>query len=185
MTLFHHSKMWRFLTPVILGLTASVALAASVHLKQNRNPTFVDQGLTLQAVGALSGLGNGDVVVSLVATGNPTATCTNPGTGEHQPAGQNPASVTLTGVQAIPEDEIKNGNVAFNVTTSAPTSPVPGAPACPNRQWTESITNVAFTTATITVEQPAGTTVLTVTCTFSSPTTNGAVPQGSVTCSSS
>jgi hypothetical protein len=185
MNLFYHSKMWGFLTPVIVGLTASLAFAASVHLKQNQNPTFVDQILTLQTVGALSGLGNGDVVVSLTATGNPTATCTNPGTGEHQPAGQNPASVTLTGVQAIPEDQIKNGNLAFNVATNAPTTPVPGAPECPNSHWAESITDVAFTTASIKVEQPAGTTVLTVNCTFSSPTANGSVPRGSVTCSSS
>jgi hypothetical protein len=168
------------------GLIASLALGASVHLKGGKGakPSFTDNGLTLTAAGELSGLGNADLRVNLNATGRPTATCTNP-SGANQPPGQNPAQVTLTGTQGIPASAIKNGNVAFRVTTSPPTTPVPGAPDCPNRRWTETITDVAFTSATITVEQPAGTVVLTVSCTFSSATTNGAVPSGNVTCSSS
>ena len=38
---------------------------------------------------------------------------------------------------------------------------------------------------TITVEQPAGTTVLTVSCSFSAPTTDGNVPRADVSCTSS
>ncbi len=67
--------------------------------------------------------------------------------------GLTPAEVTLTGTESIPDEEIKNGNVSFNVTTEGPVTPVPGAPDCPNRQWTEDITDVEFTSATITVEQ--------------------------------
>jgi hypothetical protein len=58
----------------------------------------------------------------------------------------------------------------FNVTTQPPVSPIPGAPDCPNPNWTETITDLAFTSATITVEQPPGMVVLTISCTFSSPT---------------
>jgi hypothetical protein len=165
-------------------------LAASVHLKggANAEPTFFDAGLFLRTSGALSGLGNGNITVELSATGNPTATCTSPG-GNDSP-GQNPAQVTLTGVQEIPEGSIKNGNVAFNVQTAAPVSPVPGAPACPNPNWTETITNVAFTSATIVVRQPStaaalGPVVLTVTCTFTTPTSNGSVPGTNVSCTQS
>ena len=183
--------MKRILAIAALALAAmlvitSSAAAQSVHLKGGRNaePAFTDQGLSLSATGALSGLGGGDVVINLSATGNPTATCTNPA-GATQPPGQNPAETTVTGTQQIPEEEIKNGNVAFAVGTTSPTTPVPGAPDCPNRQWTETITDMAFTSATITVEQPAGTVVLTVSCTFSSPTSNGAVPGNQVSCTSS
>jgi hypothetical protein len=153
-----------------------------VHLKPpNRNPSFVDNGLTLTAVGNLAGLGNEDLLITLDATANPTATCANPA-GATQPPGQNPAEVDVTGSQAIPADEIKNGNVSFNVTTQPPVTPIPGAPDCPNPQWTETITDLAFTSATITVEQPMGTTVLTVSCTFDPATANGGVPTGNVSC---
>jgi hypothetical protein len=137
----------------VVALTGQAASASSVHFKKKPKVTFTDNGVTLTATGALSGLGNGDVVVTLDATGQPTAVCTNPA-GATQPPGQNPAEVTLTGVEAIPGSEVKNGTVSFNVSTSGPETPVPGAPECPNTQWTETITDVAFSSATITVYQP-------------------------------
>ena len=175
----------RILAAVAVVLTATVtAFAQSVHLKggANAEPNFVDKGLTLNVAASLAGLGNEDVLVTLAATAAATSTCTNQG--GNQAPGQNPAEVTVSGSQSIPAEEIKNGNVAFNVTTEPPVTPIPGAPGCPNPNWTQDITDLSFTTATITVEQPAGTVVLTVTCTFAAPTTNGAVPRDSVTCTS-
>ena len=158
--------------------------ASSVHLKggANSEPSFTDNGLSLTSAGALSGLGNEDLVVTLTATANVTSTCTNQG--GNQAPGQNPAELTVQGAEAIPASEIKNGNVAFTVRTIAPTTPIPGAPGCPNPNWRQDITDLSFTSATITVEQPAGTVVLTVSCTFSAPTSDGAVSKQAVTCSS-
>lgn len=160
-------------------LVSTAASASNVHFKSG--PSFTDNGLTLSANGSLAGLGNGDVVVALTAEGTPTATCTNP-SGANKPPGQNPASVTLTGTEPIPQTQIKNGTTPFGVTTSAPQSPVPGAPGCPGSNWTETITDVAFTSATLTVSQ-GGVVVLTASCTFSPPTSNGSVPSRDVTCS--
>ena len=139
---------------VTAGLAAWVATAASVHFKHG-SPVFTDQGLSLTGSGALTGLGNGDVVITVTATGQPVASCTNP-SGATQPPGQNPAEVTLTGVEAIPGSEIKNGNLNFSVNSGSPVSPVPGAPGCPNPNWTENISDVIFAghSATITVYQP-------------------------------
>ena len=144
---------------IMLVLGTAQAQAASVHFKAKGQPAFTDKGLYLQAKGALTGLGNVDLRISLTATGTPVATCTNP-SGANQPAGHNPAEVTLTGVQAIPADAIKNGTVAFSVSTGVPVTPVPGAPDCPNKNWREDIVDVIFTSATLTVEQPVGTIVL-------------------------
>ncbi len=172
------------LTAFIL-VAGVAAVAQSVHLKggANAEPAFSDGGVFLEAAGALSGLGNGDVLVTLTAQADVTSTCTNQG-GNEAP-GQNPAPITVSGSQAIPESELKNGTTPFDVNTVPPVTIIPGAPDCPNPTWTEKITDLSFTSAVITIEQPPGTTVLTVSCTFVPSTTNGAVPRADVSCTSS
>ena len=172
----------RFLFVLSFLLAAALATAANVHLKGGKNaePTFYDEGLFLAVSGAIAGLGNEDVLITLQARGMPTATCTNQG-GNMAP-GQNPAEVVLTGTTSIPAEEIKNGNTAFYVETLGPVSPVPGAPDCPNPNWREDIVDVAFTFATIVVEQPMGTFVLGVDCSISPASVDGQVPGRFVDC---
>ncbi len=142
-------------------LLAAPIFAANVHLKGGKKatPNYRDNGLTLTASGALAGLGNGDILITLHAEGEAFSLCTNP-SGANMPPGQNPADVTVSGAQSIPEEEVKNGTVRFSVTTEAPDSPIPGAPGCPNPNWSQDILDIDFTSATIVVEQPPGTVVL-------------------------
>ena len=180
------------LVPLMIGIMSTGALAASPHLKGRSPVSFTDNGQSLVAQVSYAGLGNFDSLQVLTATGNVTSTCTNPA-GATQPPGQNPAPVTTTGTTPVNVSDIKNGNVTISTTTAPPTSPIPGAPGCPNPMWTETITNVAFTSATIRLfqDQTAGTDgpfgrwetlVLTVNCTFSPPTSNGPVPSSGFTC---
>jgi hypothetical protein len=88
----------------------------------------------------------------------------------------------VLGSVAIPEEETKNGNTPFSVTTLAPEVVIPGVPDCPNANWTETIDDLAFTSAIITVEQPEGTVVLIIEGTIDPPSRNGVVSKADVTC---
>jgi hypothetical protein len=176
-------------TVAVVGIFAEQASAASPHFK-GRNPiAFTDDGLTLSGTASYAGLGNFDSLQVLTATGGTVSTCTNQGGGEAP--GQNPAPVTLVGATPVEADDIKNGNVTISSTTDPPVTPVPGAPGCPNTNWTEDITDVAFTSATIRLFQDQTpdtngefgrweTLVLTANCTFSPPTSNG--PESGFSC---
>lgn len=143
---------------LVLGLSATVALAASVHFKQNRVPKLTDNGLTASVSGALSGLGNGDVTITVFAEGEGTTVLTSPG-GNAAP-GQNKVPLTLVGTQSIPSSQVKNGNLSFRVSTEAPETPTPEEAGAPNHNWTVELTDVEFTSYTLVVEQ-GGVVVLT------------------------
>jgi hypothetical protein len=145
----------------VVALVGVVAAFATVALGAGGgNPhfvgdvTFTDQGTTLNAQGTIAGLGNLDTVVIVSAQGVPTVTCTNQG-GTQAP-GQNPGISTFTGAQQIDSSDI-NGNINFNVTSAEPQAPTPKQAGCPNNKtWTASVTDVDFSSATITFFQGEG-----------------------------
>jgi hypothetical protein len=168
---------------------AAAASAVSPHLKGKNPVAFTDNGLTLTATVSYAGLGNFTTQQNVAATAQPTSDCVNP-SGQHKPPGQNPAAANVTGSTTVPASDIKNGNVTITTNTNPPVTPIPGSPDCPGVNWTENITDMAFTSATITVFQDANANgifeanelVLTVSCTFSPATSNGFVPTSGFTC---
>jgi hypothetical protein len=151
---YEETEEMKKLVAFLVAAAIATAMGATAHAANPhfKGPVrFTDNGLTLTTTGALAGLGNEDVVITLRATASPTATCTNKG--GNQAPGQNPATVDVTGSQSLPASEIKNGNVAFSVTTTPPSQPTAEEAGCPNGNWTARITDLDFISATITVTQ--------------------------------
>ncbi len=135
---------------VTLLALVTVASADSPHFKHGSPSGVTDNGLTFSQTASVSGLGNGDIVVTLSITNvQPTARCINPA-GQEKVPGQNPALTTAIGGVAIPGADIKNGTLTITVSTAAPSpNPIPGAPDCPNSSWTEPITDMSLTASSV------------------------------------
>ena len=93
----------------------------------------------------VSGLGNQDLTATLTATGIASVECYNPA-GNRAP-GQD-TRITSSGAQS--NIEVRNGRATFNVTTAEPSV---SSKVCPNRKWTAVVTDVEFTSATLTLTQ--------------------------------
>jgi hypothetical protein len=137
----------RLVLAVVAALTlattfAGAALAQSGHFVGT--PTCTDIGTQVQCSGKVAGLGGTTFTITVSAAGTASVTCTNPA-GNVAP-GQS-FSTTVTGTSG-PFATPRNGQSQFTVTSTAPTAP-PGS--CPNPKWTATVTDVAFTTATITL----------------------------------
>jgi hypothetical protein len=145
----HIMRRTATLALVVVGVTAAIAVAASVHFKP-KGPNFTDNGTTLTATGTLAGLGNEDVTITLEATG--VASTTGFNSGGNAAPGQN-VNVTVTASVTISADQIKNGEVFFAIATPQPRQPTGKEAGFPNDGWTAVITDVKFTSTTITVVQ--------------------------------
>ena len=144
---------------ILICLTALLALAfistlmvSADNPKYRKGPSVSDNGLTATATGTLTGLGNGNVIVTLSfpdATGG--TNCTSPGGGSTAP-GQNPALSVPVSDSALITD-VKNGNLSFTVTTNTPDNPTPGAAGCPNNNWSAAFSDLNFGCGTCLIQQ--------------------------------
>ena len=134
------------LSAAALLVLPGVASAQSGHFVQTQ--TCTDIGTQVQCSGKVAGLGGTTFEISVAAQGTATVVCINPG-GNRAP-GQD-TSVTVSGSSG-PLPTPRNGQFRYTVTSVAP-GPLPPTPTCPNNQWTPTITDVSFTTATITLTE--------------------------------
>jgi hypothetical protein len=106
---------------------------------------------TLGTQGTMTGLGEQDVRVVLVASGLPVVSCTN--LGSNMAPGQNPSKVTAFGEIPLTGDvsTTNNGRYLFGVQTEQLTELDPIVYGCPNENWTASIDFVFWEIATIKV----------------------------------
>jgi hypothetical protein len=126
----------------LLTTFGGAALAQAGHFVGT--PTCTDIGTQVRCTGKVAGLGGTTFTITVTAQGTASVTCTNPA-GNVAP-GQ---SFTFTAFGSSgPFATPRNGQAPFTVTTAAPSAP-PGS--CPNPMWTATVTDVAFTTATLTL----------------------------------
>ena len=130
------------LSLMVTAIAAVPALAQSGHFVGT--PTCRDLGTTFNCTGKVAGLGGTTFEIRTTAQGTASVTCTNPA-GNVAP-GQS-FTTTSTGTTG-PTPTPRNGQASFNVTSATPTAP---AGSCPNPKWTATVTDVQFTTATLTL----------------------------------
>jgi hypothetical protein len=163
------------------ALTALLGLTASAHAQIGTIGTsdvvFYDLGTALSATGEVnSGADLAPITAHLDAWANVAAVCDSPGgRGTRYPVKPPPLSVTGTALIPAPP---AGTFVPFSVATE-PAVMIPGAPDCPNSNFTEVITDLAFTRAVLTLTDFAGQLVLI--CPLTPPTTNGPVPNPTCT----
>lgn len=134
--------MTAFLILLVLALGMGPALAQSGHFVGT--PRCTDEGTTVRCTGKVAGLGGTTFTITVEAPGTGSVTCTNPG-GNVAP-GQS-FSTTVAGTSG-PFATPRNGQFRFTVESDTPSAP---AGSCPNPMWTATVTDVAFTTATLTL----------------------------------
>jgi hypothetical protein len=141
-----HMRRYLVLGVLAVGALAfpGVASAQSGHFVGTQ--TCRDIGTQVECSGKVAGLGGTTFTILVSAQGTASVTCTNPG-GNVAP-GQS-FSFTAAG-QSGPFPTPRNGQARYTVTTDAPSAP---AGSCPNPMWTATVTDVQFTTATLTLRE--------------------------------
>jgi hypothetical protein len=144
--------MKKVILSLVSGLLVAVVLFSNAFAGSGVRLSGVRFALgSLIANGAVSGIGNTDVTMVLVASGIPAVVCTNQG--GNQVPGQSFPKVTAKGSQSLLGNDPlrKNGKSPFGVETAPPPPLTWDQAGCPNSNWTAQIVFVYWTNATISV----------------------------------
>jgi hypothetical protein len=139
----------RLLVATVAALSLLTAFGGTAFAQSGHfvgTPVCTDEGTTVECSGKVAGLGGTTFTITVTATGTASVTCTNPG-GNVAP-GQS-FTTTVAGSSG-PFPTPRNGQARFTLESVAPTAP---AGSCPNPMWTATVTDVAFTDATITLRE--------------------------------
>jgi hypothetical protein len=137
----------RLLVATVAALSLLTAFGGAAFAQAGHfvgEPTCTDIGTQVQCTGKVAGLGGTTFTITVSATGTASVTCTNPA-GNVAP-GQS-FTTTTTGTGGLSPTR-GTAQARFTVTSNTPTAP-PGS--CPNPMWTATVTDVTFTTATVTL----------------------------------
>jgi hypothetical protein len=132
----------------VVGAITAAALLAFPAFAAAQSGHFVgtqtcnDIGTQVSCSGKVAGLGGTTFTITVTAQGTASVTCTNPAGNVAPGQSFSFAAAGSSGPFATP----RNGQASYTVTTTAPTAP---AGSCPNPKWTATVTDVAFTTATL------------------------------------
>jgi hypothetical protein len=157
--LLHPSKVVLVLVALIIGVSVAAVFAASPHYKRG-SPQCSASGTTGTCSGSIAGLGNEDIRITVSVTGTAQPFCAAPGNPGNLVPGQNPVDFTASASQTIPASAIKNGTLSFSLSATA-VVPTPTAEeaGCPNPNWNVTISQASISSITLTVEQPVGTVI--------------------------
>jgi hypothetical protein len=142
-------SMARLLVVTVAALSLLTAFGGTAFAQSGHfvgTPVCTDEGTTVECSGKVAGLGGTTFEITVSAPGTASVTCTNPA-GNVAP-GQS-FTTTVAGSSG-PFPTPRNGQARFTVTSVAPTAP---AGSCPNPMWTATVTDVAFTDATVTLRE--------------------------------
>jgi hypothetical protein len=127
-------------------VVAAPSLANHPSTEVPTGPSYRDDGLALTATGLLTGLEDSDVRVTVRARAEVLGSC-------RSQDGHEIAITYPSEARSVVTEYGSNGMVEYSVTTVEPESPVPGAPACPDPTWEQTVLDVNFSDVTILAEQ--------------------------------
>jgi hypothetical protein len=168
MSMFTRTTVHRVLIGLIVSATAAVVFAASPHYKKGGTPvcttTFDSSTGQVTAnctAGSVTGLGNGDILLTINVSASQGQLCHNKGNPSNIVPGQNPAIANGSTAVPIDSSQVKNGNLDFPAISTSATL-VAGTwdtAGCPNSNWTVTLSGTPSITGCFTFQQPVGTTI--------------------------